>query len=294
MLDGMLVIDKPAGITSFDVIRRLRRILSTRALGHTGTLDPAATGVLCVCVGWGLKLIRFLPDDHKVYDAVIQLGRVTTTDDAEGEVVSESPVDVTEADLRQALSGFVGLIEQVPPAFSAIKVDGKRAYAQARKGHEVKLAARPVRIDRLELEGFEPPRFALRVTCGKGTYIRSLARDLGAVLECGAHLATLRRTESGVARIEQALTIDQVAERVETHQPLPTVSCWDMLSHLPGIDMSPDEVRAIGYGQRIRPAGLAASEGDLVRLADAPERLFAVGQLVAGGEIKPIRVRPQT
>ena len=299
MLEGMLVVDKPTGMTSFDVIRRLRRLLGLRALGHTGTLDPNASGVLCVCVGWALKLLRFLDDDHKVYSACAKLGEVTDTDDAEGEVIACHSVAVSEDDVAAELHRLVGIIDQVPPQYSAVKVDGRRAYAQARKGKEVTLSPRKVRIDRIDADPYVAPFISFRVACGKGTYIRSLCRDLGAALGCGAHLSTLRRLESGGATIDQACTFEQLDELVQLGTPLPVVTCWDMLSHLPAVDLSPEAALAISHGRRPQlPEHHPLDTGTIVRLrpeplGDTAQPLLAVAQVEEGRLLRPIRVRPQ-
>jgi tRNA pseudouridine55 synthase len=296
--EGLLVIDKPVGPTSFDVIRALRGPLGTRALGHTGTLDPNASGVLCVCVGWALKLQRFLDEDLKVYRATVQLGETTETDDSEGRVLDVRPVVATRADIERALASFVGVIEQIPPAYSAIKTDGERAYARARRGERVALPARPVRIDAVELEHFEGPVLRILVTCGKGTYIRSLARDLGEVLGCGAHLSALRRLASGPYAIEQAVPLDELLERLKQGQPAPYVKPMTMLAHLPTIKL-PDSLRAhLLAGRKIGLAldELTANAGQLVRVGDGTGRLVAVGQLErseAGDPLlRPVKVRP--
>ena len=301
MLEGMLVVDKPTGMTSFDVIRRLRRVLRLKALGHTGTLDPNASGVLCVCVGWALKLLRFLEDDHKVYRARAKLGEVTTTDDAEGEIVERRTVAVEKERVLACLNQFVGTIEQVPPQFSAIKVAGRRAYERAREGDEVVLAARKVRIDRIDVRSYEAPLLSFDVTCGKGTYIRSLCRDFGVAVRCGAHLEALRRLESGVAKIDDAVRLDSVADLLQSGQPLPLIPCWDMLSHFESVNLSREDGLAITHGRRpLLPDEYSLEPGTMVRLrsdlcSNQQEKplLLAVAQVDEGRCLRPIRVRPQ-
>lgn len=212
---GLVVVDKPAGITSHDVVARARRALGTRKVGHAGTLDPMATGVLVLGVGRATRLLGHLMLTEKTYSATVRLGVSTTTDDAEGEVVAtRSAAAITEDDVRRSLSAFVGDIEQVPSTVSAIKVDGKRAYARARDGEEVELAPRPVTIHALEAGEFSRADdgegdlldLEIRVRCSSGTYIRAIARDLGAALGVGGHLTALRRHAVGPFTLETANT----------------------------------------------------------------------------------------
>jgi tRNA pseudouridine55 synthase len=296
----MLVVDKPKGISSFDVIRRLRGPLKTRSIGHTGTLDPAATGVLCLCLGWATKLIQFLDDDHKVYRAVMRLGTVTDTDDGEGHVRHMSDMVVSAEELEAVLPSFVGLTSQRPPAFSAIKVNGRRSYRAARKGKRIELPRRTVRIDRIELLRFDWPDATLVVTCGKGTYIRSLARDMGARLGCGAHLAGLRRLVSGRATIQEALNLETIFTRLEQGQVLPIKSPLKMLSHLERLELSSDDSRRLRQGQRphLDDTSLGWTKGTLVRVTEeGSDELVAVGRVVGGGSqrfrVQPVKVRPQ-
>ena len=290
-----MVVDKAIGMTSFDVIRRLRRILGMRALGHTGTLDPAASGVLCVCAGWSLKLLRFLPDDHKVYRATMRLGVTTDTDDADGAPLEERAVNVTESQVVSAVASFVGSIEQVPPLFSAIKVKGERAYSKARRGEQVELAARKVRIDSIGEIEIGLPEVRFTVCCGKGTYIRSLARDIGDVLGTGAHLTALRRLESGSAGIQEALTLEQIEQVLSSGQPLPVRSCWEMLSALPAIHLDATAAAKLRNGQPIGLPALAAEpEGALFRVGEegtAADRLISVAE-IRKGLLKPVKTRP--
>lgn len=210
---GLVVVDKPAGITSHDVVSRVRRLAGTRKVGHAGTLDPMATGVLVLGVNRATRLLGHLMLTEKSYDATIRLGVATTTDDAEGEIVSTaSTEEVTEAAIRSALAGFVGDIEQVPTAVSAIKVDGKRAYQRVRDGEEVELKARPVTIHALDVTRVSGAEVDISVRCSSGTYIRAIARDLGAQLDVGGHLTALRRTAVGAFDLGSASTLEELAE----------------------------------------------------------------------------------
>ncbi|MHA6625992.1 tRNA pseudouridine(55) synthase TruB [Pseudonocardia sichuanensis] len=208
---GLVVVDKPAGLTSHDVVARLRRILRTRKVGHAGTLDPMATGVLVCGVDRGTKLLGHLALDTKAYTATIRLGAATSTDDAEGEVLATADASgVDDAAIATGIAALTGSIEQVPSTVSAIKVDGKRAYALARAGEEVVLAARPVTVSEFTLLQRRGTDLDVTVTCSSGTYVRALARDLGAALGVGGHLTALRRTRVGPFTLERARTLEEL------------------------------------------------------------------------------------
>jgi len=214
---GLVVVDKPAGVTSHDVVSRVRRLAGTRKVGHAGTLDPMATGVLVLGLNRATRLLGHLTLTDKAYDATIRLGATTTTDDAEGEPISTAPTGgLDETQIRSALAAFVGDIDQVPTTVSAIKVDGRRAYRRVREGEHVELPARPVTIHELEVHrvrlGDEGVDVDISVRCTSGTYIRAIARDLGAELAVGGHLTALRRTAVGPFGLDQAHTIEQLTE----------------------------------------------------------------------------------
>lgn len=217
----ILCIDKPLRWTSFDAVKRLRGALTRRLgvkkfkVGHAGTLDPLATGVLLVCTGRSTKLIDTLQNGRKEYVADIRLGATTPSFDLEKEIDATYPYShITEGMVRDVLTGFTGHIMQVPPVFSAVKVDGKRAYNLARKGAEVELKAKPLQIDEMELIEYALPDIRIRVVCSKGTYIRALARDIGQALNSGAHLTALRRTRVGNYTLEDALSLEQATELI--------------------------------------------------------------------------------
>ncbi len=215
-LHGLLVVDKPVGWTSHDVVAKVRRITGVRRVGHAGTLDPAATGVLPVGVGQGTRVLEYLSATDKAYRATIRVGARTDTDDADGTVIEQRDWHgVTPADVRQALSRFVGLIDQVPPAYSAIKQHGVALHRLARRGVEVTPATRQVTIWRIDILDLTLPDVTIEVTCSKGTYVRSLARDLGDVLGCGAHLAALRRLRTGIFAESDAHTLEHLAAIAE-------------------------------------------------------------------------------
>lgn len=211
-MHGILVLDKPAGMTSASAVDRVRRTLGIARAGHGGTLDPIATGVLPICVGAGTKLAQFLLAEDKAYLAEGVLGVETDTLDRTGRIVAERAVAVTRDALAAALAAHLGEQTQIPPMYSAIKQGGVRLYDRARAGEDVERAPRPIRVDRLELLAFEPPRFQIAVACSKGTYVRSLVADLGTAVGAGAHLAELRRIRSGRFTIEQAVPLDRLGD----------------------------------------------------------------------------------
>ncbi|MCW2866884.1 MAG: truB [Marmoricola sp.] len=212
---GLVVVDKPGGLTSHDVVSRVRRLAGTRKVGHAGTLDPMATGVLVLGVERATRLLGHLLVTDKVYEATIRLGASTTTDDAEGEVTATAATDaITEQQVRDTLAGFVGEIDQVPSTVSAIKVDGRRAYERVRAGEDVDLPSRRVRISGLEVRALRGADIDVVVHCSSGTYIRAIARDLGATLGVGGHLTALRRTAVGAFGLDRARTLEQLAEDV--------------------------------------------------------------------------------
>jgi tRNA pseudouridine55 synthase len=260
--DGLVVVDKPGGLTSHDVVSRVRRLAGTRKVGHAGTLDPMATGVLVLGVNRATRLLGHLMLTEKRYDATIRLGVATTTDDAEGEVVStSSTAALDEATVRSAAAEFVGDLMQVPTAVSAIKVDGKRAYQRVREGEDVELAARPVTVHELtvtDVRDSDGIELDLSVRCSSGTYIRAIARDLGARLGVGGHLTALRRTAVGPYDLAAAHTLDELAEELVL-MPIADAA----RAAFPSVDL--DEARAtdVRYGRALdlELAGLTAVFG---------------------------------
>jgi tRNA pseudouridine55 synthase len=261
---GLIVVDKPPGITSHDVVARVRRLARTRRVGHGGTLDPMATGVLVIGVGRATRLLTYVIGAEKGYAATIRLGQATVTDDAEGEVVSAAPAGrVTDAEIQAGLRRLTGVIEQVPSAVSAIKVNGQRSYARVRAGEEVALAARTVTVSRLdllavrrtepELVGLDLVDLDVVVTCSSGTYVRALARDLGAALGVGGHLTALRRTFVGGFTLAEAVTLDELAER---DNPVTLALTEAAARFFPRRDATPDEARILGHGGPLPPVGI--------------------------------------
>lgn len=245
---GVLNIDKPAGMTSHDVVNRVRRAASTRRVGHAGTLDPLATGVLLVCVGRATRLVEYLVGQPKVYEATIRLGQTTNTYDADGEVIAERPLTFTPQDLENALTQFRGEIEQVPPMFSAIKQDGQPLYKLARQGKEVARKTRQVTIDELSVLEWNAPHLTVRVVCSSGTYIRSLAHDLGEVLDCGGHITILRRTAVGDFGVNTAVSLNDLTSDNIASWLLPLNTA---VAHLPRLDLTTQESDDLLQGKQI-------------------------------------------
>lgn len=261
-----MIVDKPQGWTSHDVVARMRRLAGTRKVGHAGTLDPMATGVLVVGINKATKLLTYIVGVSKTYTATIRLGQSTITDDAEGDVTSEtSAAGVEEAAVRAAVEQLTGDIEQVPSSVSAIKVNGKRSYAKVRSGEEVKLAARPVTVSEFSVDGFrrvkagaDPGEFldvAVTVQCSSGTYIRALARDLGDILQVGGHLTALRRTQVGPYTLDQARTLEHLAEDLTV---LDISAAARAL--LPVRELSAEEQVELSFGRRIAAGAGAGAE----------------------------------
>jgi tRNA pseudouridine55 synthase len=246
---GALNIHKPAGWTSHDVVARVRRITGERQVGHTGTLDPMATGVLVVCIGRATRLVEYLSDLPKTYRATVAFGTETDTWDAEGQVIARRDAAyLTLEALLPLLDAMRGEIQQVPPMYSALKRDGQPLYRLARAGQTVEREPRTVRIERLDVLGWEPPLLSLEIACSKGTYIRSLAHDLGQAAGVGAHLAALARTAIGHLYLEEAVTLEALAEGDWQHW---LIEPRRALRHLPAVAISEGEAQALGHGQAI-------------------------------------------
>lgn len=264
-IHGFLNIDKPAGMTSHDVVAKVRRLAGQKRVGHGGTLDPAATGILPVALGEATRLVEYLVEGRKGYRAVIRLGSSTTTDDAEGEIITEQAVPpLSHADLVAAVQPFIGTIQQVPPMYSAIQVGGKRMYDLARQGKVVELESRTVEIDRIDVLDWQSPLVTLDIQCGKGTYIRAIARDLGATLGCGAHLATLRRTHVGPLSLATAVPLQALLDD-PTHVADHLLASETAVADLPRIDVDESDMSRIRNGLPVQHT----IKGDVAR-AHAP------------------------
>lgn len=244
--EGILNIDKPASMTSHDVINRVRRVAGMRRVGHAGTLDPLATGVLLVALGRATRLLEYLAGQPKTYDATVRLGQTTDTYDADGVVVAQWPVTADATAVAAALDGFRGEIMQRAPAYSAIKQGGQPLHRLARAGQEVVAPLRPVTIYALDLLAYAPPLLELRIRCSTGTYIRSLAHDLGTALGCGGHIVALRRTAVGTFDVAQAMALDALQpDTLEAHLLPPETA----VSHLSRLDLTAEEVLELAYGR---------------------------------------------
>ena len=246
--EGLLLIDKPTRLTSHDVIDEVRRALGTRKVGHAGTLDPAATGLLVIGVGRATRLLRFLSDLPKTYEGTMRLGEETDTLDAEGEVISRTEVAASPDHLRRAMAGLVGDSMQRPPAYSAVKVAGRKLYEAARQGQTVEAASRPIHVSDFDLLSCDGRDAAFRVICSSGTYVRVLAADVGSALGCGAHLIRLRRTQIGAFDVGEATPPGAPGE------PLPIERA---VAHLPALRLEREEAVAAGHGRILGPAGIA-------------------------------------
>lgn len=275
---GIVVIDKPQGWTSHDVVARVRRLAQTSKVGHAGTLDPMATGVLVVGIGRATRLLTYIVGHDKSYDATIRLGEATLTDDAEGEVTSRADASlVTDDALVKGVAALTGDILQRPSAVSAIKIDGKRAYARVRGGEEVELPERPVTVSRFDVVDVRRAAAVVdvdvRVDVSSGTYVRALARDLGAGLGVGGHLTALRRTRVGGLDLSRARTLEELGALVEAGETLPRVSLAEAAAAtLPVLEVSDDDARALGYGQFID----AIIDGPTVAIARGPRAIAVI------------------
>jgi len=278
-ISGVLVVDKPVGMTSHDVVQAIRKGSNIRRAGHTGTLDPRASGVLVVLVGPAVRLSEYVSASDKRYQAVLMLGTTTDTYDADGKTTSSSPVNVTEEQFDTELQKFVGQIEQVPPPYSAVKVQGRKAYEMARKGEEVELEPRIINVYSLELLEWAPPEVVIDVNCSSGTYVRSLVNDLGERLGCGATLTGLRRTKSGRFTLRDAVPLRKLNEAFANgtwYQYL--IPAAEALTDWPTIELEQEQVEALRHGHRIPAASSeqkkacgVSEQGELVALMELDE-----------------------
>lgn len=285
-MNGFLIVNKPTGMTSHDVVDAVRRIAQIRRVGHAGTLDPMATGVLVLALGAATRLVQFIDGCDKTYHAALRLGETTTTYDADGDIVERRPVTVRQSDIEAALAGFRGSIVQVPPMYSAVKIQGQKLYKLARQGKEVERAPRPVTIHRLDALAWALPDVTIEVVCSAGTYIRSLAHDLGQALGCGAHLTALTRTAAGEFRLEDSRTLEALdalawdGRLAEALLPPETA-----LAALPVFILTPEQEQAVRYGQTVALDGAPGVE--MAQARDAAGQLVAVLLPAAPGLWRP-------
>ena len=295
-MDGILVVDKPPGPTSFDVVRRVRSVLKLKKVGHTGTLDPAATGVLPLCLGDATRVAGYVTERDKIYEAVVRLGEETDTQDATGRVVasSEEVPAFTTAELDSALGRFRGTFLQVPPMYSAVKVKGRRLYELAREGKEVERAAREVTVHRLHLQDRGARQLRLEVHCSKGFFVRTLAHELGRALGCGAHLLSLRRTRSGPFTLAQALPLQLLESLAADPAAMAArlVSVEEALSELPELRVGPADAERVRHGVPLEGHGGFAGRGKL-RVTGPDGRVLAVAEVDASRRLRFARVLVQ-
>ncbi len=292
-VDGILLLDKPAGITSNKALMEIKHLFQAEKAGHTGSLDPLATGMLPICLGEASKFSQYLLEADKVYFARMRLGQKTTTADADGEIIAEADVPAFSAEQIEAvLSRFRGDIKQVPSMFSALKKDGRPLYELARQGIEVEREARPVTIYRLDLMATEPLFWDIEVACSKGTYIRNLVEDIGEALGCGAHVTVLRRLAAGPFQAAQMVTLEQVRALVEQSGPSGAdgllLQAWAGLEGWPRVELTETAAYYLLQGQPVRAQG-APAEGQVLVFEEGG-RFLGVGELTEDGRIAPKRL----
>jgi len=277
LVDGVLLLDKPVGLSSNDALIKAKRVLNARKAGHTGTLDPFATGLLPLCFGEATKFSQDLLEADKSYEATVHLGIMTTTGDTEGEAIETLPVDVTLEQIEAALARFRGPIAQVPPMYSALKRDGKALYEYAREGIVLEREARPVTIHALTLVDYQAPFLKIRVSCSKGTYVRVLGEDIGAALGCGAHLNALRRIEVGALDVDGMITLDDLLAHPDPLSLLRPVDA--LLSTFPSIALTPELGKRFLQGQRLA----LGKETVAVPAQQGRVRIYQDGRLLGTG-----------
>lgn len=292
-VNGILLLDKPIGLTSNGALQRVKRLFNAKKAGHTGSLDPIATGMLPICFGESTKFSQFLLESDKSYFVTAKLGEETNTGDSEGHVtVSKPVVDINFERVLKVANQFVGEIEQIPPMFSAIKMQGKPLYELARQGIEVKREPRKITIFGIEVEEVEADRFSIRVDCSKGTYIRTLVEDMGRMLGCGAHVIALRRLNVAPYGDATSYTLEQLEEMLETEGQAKLLSCLlpveTSVESFPIVKLSTSAVFYMRMGQAVRaPLPMGSS---LVRLVSEEARFLGIGEVLADGRVKPIRL----
>lgn len=287
-VSGVLLLDKPAGISSNTALQKAKRLYQAAKAGHTGNLDPFATGLLPVCFGEATKFSQFLLDADKTYQGLIRLGQTTTTGDPEGEVLTRQDVRVGLEQVRQVLERFIGKISQVPPMYSALKRDGKALYEYARQGLEVERAPREVTIYSLILERFEGDELLVTVSCSKGTYIRTLAEDIGKTLGCGAYLQALRRIAIGEFEIKDAFTLEQLEVMTVEERDALLLSGDSLLQGYPQVVLDKDSVFYLQRGQAVWLPRI--TEQGVVRLYDETGLFLGIGEVTEDGKVAPRRL----
>lgn len=287
-ISGVLLLDKPLGYSSNQALQKIKLLYQAAKAGHTGTLDPLATGLLPLCFGEATKFAHFLTDADKVYIAIVKFGITTNTGDAEGQVLSVKDVNISKMQLEQVCSQFLGVISQVPPMYSALKHEGKAMYEYARAGVEIERASRAVTIHNIEINAFDRDVATITVKCSKGTYIRTLAEDIGAQIGCGAHLIGLRRTATANYHINQAITIEQFEAMSVAQRALLLRPADSAVEHLPEITLDIDSAFYLQQGQAILHSG-NIPEG-LIRLYNEQGEFLGLGEQQSDGKIAPKRL----
>lgn len=291
-ISGVVLLDKPLGLSSNQAMQRVKHLYQAEKAGHTGSLDPLATGLLPICLGEATKFANFLLDADKSYLATVKLGITTTSADAEGEIIAQKPVNVTLQQVESVLHQFIGDIEQTPPIYSALKVDGKPLYAYARAGQEVEIKSRYVSIHKIHLEHFEADELVFTVTCSKGTYIRTLAQDIGAKLGCGAHLKGLRRLTSGTFDLKDALPLEVLSELSLEELDAKLLPIDIKIQHLPKLTLNAEQTDIIQHGQAIKP-NQEIIFNEFIRLYDMSGEFIGLAQKQADGKLHPKRLLRQ-
>lgn len=287
-ISGVLLLDKPLGYSSNQALQKVKWLFQAAKAGHTGTLDPLATGVLPICLGEATKFAQTITDADKTYIAEIQFGVTTTTGDAEGEVLQTKPVHFTQQQLEAVCQQMTGEIEQMPPMYSALKHEGKPLYEYARAGIEVPRKKRKVMIHKVAITAFEQPKARIQVTCSKGTYIRTLAEDIGSALGCGGHLTSLRRTETAGYTIEKTITIDDLETMTTAVRDALLLPVDTMLHALPKVILDADSAHFLLQGQAVWVAGKIPDS--FLRLYDEDAHFLGMGMLDASGRVAPKRL----
>lgn len=292
-INGVLLLDKPLGFSSNQALQKVKWLFSATKAGHTGTLDPLATGLLPICLGEATKFAQYVTDADKTYFATIKLGATTATGDAEGEILTTAPVNVTQPQLEAACKKFLGEISQMPPMYSALKHEGKALYEYAREGVNIERKTRLITIQSIAINGFDDDIAKITVSCSKGTYIRTLAEDIGTVLGCGAHLIGLRRIETAGYLLAQAITIEQLEVLSQENRDALLLPVDSAIETLAKVILNADAAHFVMQGQAIWVSGNARpnlSVGDDLRLYDEQDQFLGLGFLQDDGKIAPKRL----
>jgi tRNA pseudouridine55 synthase len=287
-VNGVLLLDKPLGFSSNQALQKVKWLYQAAKAGHTGTLDPLATGLLPICLGEATKFAQYVTDADKTYFATIKLGATTTTGDAEGEVLTTAPVNVSEAQFKQICQQFIGDISQMPPMYSALKFEGRALYEYAREGVDIARQSRLIHISHISVEDFDTDIAKITVVCSKGTYIRTLAEDIGNALGCGAHLIGLRRTETAGYLLPNAITIEQLESLNEAARDALLLPVDSAIESLPKIVLNTDAAYYLMQGQAVWQAG-KIPDSDL-RIYDESQQFLGLGFLQDDGKIAPKRL----